>query len=272
MFIVCACSEQIIVVPDITGGALCPRLPDPPCPPSQPSSSPLSSSPVPPPHDEQPPSDLRGEDDIILGGEEGGGEGDLHNDDDDDDDEEMAAACSDDICHKRLSMESGYSASEKHLEEDVVAVEMREQQHQQLPLLDQSELPSEHLSLPSSQTDGKLANRDSGIDSISSPSHSEELCFAGVEDGGVVYPCSPALLPRLSSSSSYAGEGEEREEEVEEARGGVRRRQFTEEGDSDLEEEETELTLVLSPPKTDRQDSAEVSLQHERILPGSPVC
>uniref|UniRef100_A0A8D3BUL0 FYVE, RhoGEF and PH domain containing 1 n=1 Tax=Scophthalmus maximus TaxID=52904 RepID=A0A8D3BUL0_SCOMX len=113
-------------------------------------------------------------------------------------------------------------------------------QQQQLPLLlDQSEIPSERLSLPSSQTDGKLANRDSGIDSISSPSHSEELCFAGVEDGCVAYPCSPALLPRLSSS----------------------RRDFSEDGDSDLEEEEAELTLVLSPPKTDRQDSAELSVQ-----------
>uniref|UniRef100_A0A8D3DVA1 FYVE, RhoGEF and PH domain containing 1 n=1 Tax=Scophthalmus maximus TaxID=52904 RepID=A0A8D3DVA1_SCOMX len=133
------------------------------------------------------------------------------------------------LIEKRCKLSSGYSASEKHPEDDVVAVDMREQQ-QQLPLLlDQSEIPSERLSLPSSQTDGKLANRDSGIDSISSPSHSEELCFAGVEDGCVAYPCSPALLPRLSSS--------------------------------DLEEEEAELTLVLSPPKTDRQDSAELSVQ-----------
>lgn len=161
-------------------------------------------------------------------------------------------------------MESGYSPSEKHLEDDVVAVEMREPQQLQPPLLDQSELPSERLSLPSSQTDGKLANRDSGIDSISSPSHSEELCFAGVDDGGVAYPCSPALLPRLSSSSSYAGEGGEGEEA--DARGGARRRQeFSEEGDSDLEEEETELTLVLPPSKTDRQDSTEVR-QEERHL------
>uniref|UniRef100_I3IWQ0 FYVE, RhoGEF and PH domain containing 1 n=1 Tax=Oreochromis niloticus TaxID=8128 RepID=I3IWQ0_ORENI len=135
--------------------------------------------------------------------------------------------------------------SEKHVEDDVVAVEMREQQLQPA-LLDQSELPSERLSLPSSQTDGKLANRDSGIDSISSPSHSEELCFAGVDDGGVAYQCSPALLPRLSSSSSA---------------GARRRREFSEEGDSDLEEEEAELTLVLAPPKTDRQDSAELSVQ-----------
>uniref|UniRef100_A0A3Q2PSV5 FYVE, RhoGEF and PH domain containing 1 n=1 Tax=Fundulus heteroclitus TaxID=8078 RepID=A0A3Q2PSV5_FUNHE len=151
--------------------------------------------------------------------------------------EELVAACRDEGHQKRLSMESGYSASEKHLEDDAVAAE---DQQPQL-LVDQSEVPSERLSLPSSQTDGKLANRDSGIDSISSPSHSEELCFASVEEGGVVYPCSPALLPRLSSSSSNAGEGEE-------ARG--------EEGDSDLEEE-AELTLVLAPPKADRQDSVE---------------
>uniref|UniRef100_A0A669D624 FYVE, RhoGEF and PH domain containing 1 n=1 Tax=Oreochromis niloticus TaxID=8128 RepID=A0A669D624_ORENI len=138
---------------------------------------------------------------------------------------------------------------------------MREQQLQPA-LLDQSELPSERLSLPSSQTDGKLANRDSGIDSISSPSHSEELCFAGVDDGGVAYQCSPALLPRLSSSSSYAGEGGEGEGEEGESRAGARRRrEFSEEGDSDLEEEEAELTLVLAPPKTDRQDSAELSVQ-----------
>ncbi|XP_069033807.1 FYVE, RhoGEF and PH domain-containing protein 1 isoform X1 [Embiotoca jacksoni] len=254
--------EQIIVVPDITGGALCPRLPDSSSS-SRPSSPPSSSSPAPPPPDEDTPSELTGHDDITQVGEGEEAEGDLHDDDDDDDDEELAAACCDDFHQKRLSMESGYSPSEKHLEDDVVAVEMREQlQQQQQPPpapLDQSELPSERLSLPSSQTDGKLANRDSGIDSISSPSHSEELCFAGVDDVGVAYPCSPALLPRLSSSSSYAGEGEGEEGE---SRGGSRRRRdFSEEGDSDLEEEETELTLVLPPPKTDRQDSAELSVQ-----------
>ncbi|XP_022619619.1 FYVE, RhoGEF and PH domain-containing protein 1 [Seriola dumerili] len=231
--------EQIIVVPDITGGALCPRLTDPPSSlsSSRPSSPPSSSSPAPPPYDEELPSEVKDHDEITEGVEEE--EGKLHNDeddeDDDDDDEELVAACRDDLHQKRLSMESGYSASEKHLEDD------------QQPL-DQSELPSERLSLPSSQTDGKLANRDSGIDSISSPSHSEELCFAGVDDGVVAYPCSPALLPRLSSSSSYAGEGGEGEGEGEE-------------GDSDLEEEEAELTLVLPPPKTDRQDSAEMSVQ-----------
>lgn len=186
-------------------------------------------------------------------------------DDDDDEDEELVAACRDELQQKRLSMESGYSPPE----DDVVTVEMRENQQQLLPMsaplavqLDHSEA-SERLSLPSSQTDGKLANRDSGIDSISSPSHSEELCFAGVDDGGVAFPCSPALLPRLSSSSSYAGEGGE-EEATDACRGGVgtrRRRDFSEEGDSDLEEEdEAELTLVVMPPpsKADRQDSIEV--------------
>lgn len=251
------CSEQIIVVPDITGGALCPRLPDPP---SSRPSSPLSSSPAPPLADDVPPSELEGHSEPTKEADGGEEDGDLHDNDDDDndDDEELAAACRDDLIQKRLSMESGYSPSEKHLEDDVVTVETREQQQQQPPLPDQSELPSERLSLPSSQTDGKLANRDSGIDSISSPSHSEELCFAGVDDGGVAYPCSPALVPRLSSSSSYAGEGGECEEEEGEARGAARRRrEFSEEGDSDLEEE-AELTLVLSPPKPDRQDSAEV--------------
>ncbi|XP_038154360.1 FYVE, RhoGEF and PH domain-containing protein 1 isoform X2 [Cyprinodon tularosa] len=244
--------EQIIVVPDITGGALCPRPLDPP---SSRSSSPLSSaSPAPSrPEGVEPDRDPAG-----------GGDGELcdededNEDDDDEEDEELVAACRDDVHQKRLSMESGYSASEKNLDDDVVTVETDDQQPQ--ILLDQSELPSERLSLPSSQTDGKLANRDSGIDSISSPSHSEELCFASVDDGGVAYPCSPALLPRLSSSSSTTGEGEERV-----ARGGERRRrEFSEEGDSDLEEE-AELTMVLVPPKTDRQDSVELSV-HQRVF------
>ncbi|KAM3872291.1 FYVE, RhoGEF and PH domain-containing protein 1 [Diretmus argenteus] len=263
--------EQIIVVPDITGGALC--TPSPPCLPapastsSPPSSPPPSSSSSAPTTAGDAPSQFKGHDpdDITLEGEnddeEEEGDEDLHDDDDDDDDEddeELAATCRDNLCEKRLSMESGYSASEKHLDDDVVVVEMREQplQQQQLQQLDsQSEIPSECLSLPSSQTDGKLANRDSGIDSISSPSHSEELCFAGVDDVGVAYPCSPAL-PRLCSSSSYAREGGEGEE------GPRRRREFSEEGDSDLEEEEeSELTLVLPPTKTDRQDSSELSVQ-----------
>lgn len=230
------------MVPDITGGALCPRPLDPPSPRS--SSPPSSVLPAPPQAGgAEPPSDLTEQDDVTQGAE-------LCDEDEDDEeeDEELAAACRDDVRHKRLSMESGYSASEKLLEDEVVTVETEEQQPPQPP--DQSELPSERLSLPSSQTDGKLANRDSGIDSISSPSHSEELCFAGVDDVGVAYPCSPALMPRLSSSSSTPGEGEE-------PRGGARRRDFSEEGDSDLEEE-AELTLVLAPPKPDRQESVEV--------------
>ncbi|XP_075996781.1 FYVE, RhoGEF and PH domain-containing protein 1 [Genypterus blacodes] len=267
--------EQIIVVPDITGAALCsatpPRLPDatssscsrpssPPKPPSVPSSPPST----PPINAGEAAGITKGGDDEEEPTEEG--QGRLHSDngdddDDDDEEEELVAACQDDLQQKRLSMESGYSASEKHLDEDAVAVETEQHSEQHLQLLDsQSELPSERLSLPSSQTDGKLANRDSGIDSISSPSHSEELCFVGVDDGGVAYPCSPALLPRLSSSSSYAGEGEE-----EEARGRARRRrrELSEEGDSDLDEEEedTELMVVLPPVKTDRQDSAELSVQ-----------
>ncbi|KAM6925283.1 FYVE, RhoGEF and PH domain-containing protein 1 [Xenentodon cancila] len=250
--------EQIIVVPDITGVALCPRLQDPPSSlsSSQPSSPLSSSVPTPPPSEREPPSELTSDNDITQ--EREGGEEQLPADEDED--EELVVACCEELHQKRLSMESGYSPSEKHLEDEVVAIEMSDQQQQPSLLLDQSELPSERLSLPSSQTDGKLANRDSGIDSISSPSHSEELCFASVDEGIVAYPCSPALLPRLSSSSSYAGEEGE-------ARGGARtRREFSEEGDSDLEEEEeAELTLVLDPPKTDRQDFSELSI-HQRVF------
>uniref|UniRef100_A0A4W4E548 FYVE, RhoGEF and PH domain containing 1 n=1 Tax=Electrophorus electricus TaxID=8005 RepID=A0A4W4E548_ELEEL len=71
---------------------------------------------------------------------------------------------------KRLSTESGYGASDRLLD----SIEVRD--------LNQSDVPSERLSLPPVQTDVKLANRDSGIDSISSPSHSEELCFATDEE------------------------------------------------------------------------------------------
>lgn len=252
-----ACREQLIVVPDITGGALCPRLAE--LASSRPSSPP-ALGPTLPPADEGS-SELTGREDVAQRPEISlHGDEEDEEDEEDDEEEELASACCDDLSQKRLSMESGYSASEKHLEDDVVAVEMREQQHQQLPLLDQSELPSEHLSLPSSQTDGKLANRDSGIDSISSPSHSEELCFASVEDGGVAYPCSPALVPRRSSSASYAVEGGEGEGHAQE--GARRRREYSEDGDSDLEEEEeeeVELTLVLPPSKADRQDSTEVT-------------
>ncbi|KAM9829058.1 FYVE, RhoGEF and PH domain-containing protein 1 isoform X1 [Syngnathus typhle] len=198
--------EQIIMVPDITGGSLCPRLLDNPL--SRPSS-PSSSSAT-----------------AIPKEEEEGGLPELK--------------CHDDVAREREEPEGP---------EEPASAEMNERRPS-----DQSGLPPERLSLPSSQTEGKLANRDSGIDSISSPSHSEELCFVGVDDaGGIggVYSCG---LPRPSSSSSYAGEEGE-------ARGVARRRDFSEDADSDLEEEEeelSELTLVLSAP---RQDLAELSVQ-----------
>ncbi|XP_061745207.1 FYVE, RhoGEF and PH domain-containing protein 1 isoform X2 [Nerophis ophidion] len=185
--------EQIIMVPDITGGALCPRPLDS-----------ASSRPSSPPSSAPPPTE--GEEEVVL------------------------QAGEDPAQEARPEV-----PSEKDLEDEL-------SEH---PPVDQSEAPPGRLSLPSSQTDGKLANRDSGIDSISSPSHSEELCFVGVDEVGGAYPCA---LPRLSSSSSYAGE-----------EGGARRRDFSEDADSDLEEEEeAELTLVLPPA---RQDLAELSVQ-----------
>ncbi|XP_056130132.1 FYVE, RhoGEF and PH domain-containing protein 1 [Lampris incognitus] len=221
--------EQLIVVPDITGGgALCPRLDSSSCssPPFSPSSSPapLLAADL--------PLEVRGKESDDSTAEEG----------------ELSGGCGRDADH-RLSMESGCSASEKHLREEAVAMETADYQLQAAE--SQSEIPSERLSLPSSQTEGKLANRDSGIDSISSPSHSEELCFASAEEGGLAYSCSP-VLPRLSSSSSYTGEGEVRREDG---------AGDSEEGDSDIEEEEEELTMVLPPAKTNRQNSTELSVQ-----------
>uniref|UniRef100_A0AAV2LXY9 Uncharacterized protein n=1 Tax=Knipowitschia caucasica TaxID=637954 RepID=A0AAV2LXY9_KNICA len=229
--------EQLIMVPDITGGAMCPRLPlsDISCHPCSSSSSTCSSpsppsSPVPhlDPNNKLPESETVQQDIQPIEREQSAKNYD---------EEEDLGACAD--INKRLSLESGYSASEKHLED---IVELRDPPPQ---VMGQSELLNERLSLPSSQTDGKIANRDSGIDSISSPSHSEELCFAGVDEGGVAYSCSPAHI---------------REE------GGVvrRRRDLSEEGDSDLEEE-AELTLVLPAPQADRQDSVELSV-HQRVF------
>ncbi|XP_030640263.1 FYVE, RhoGEF and PH domain-containing protein 1 [Chanos chanos] len=239
--------EQIIVVPDITGGVMCtPRVPEPQSsaaaspPPSSESPMPCSTPPEP---SEMPLAGAELEKDIK--GEET---------EEAEEESELGASCSE----KRLSMESGYSASEKQLD----AVEMRDL------TANQSEIPSDRLSLPPPQTDGKLANRDSGIDSISSPSHSEELCFAADEDRTGherdIFPCSPApTLPRLSSSSScgYAegpgGEGAAAAEEVRDS-----------EGDSDLEEgsgDESELNPMalqsLALPKAERQDSTELSVQ-----------
>uniref|UniRef100_A0A8C1BX66 FYVE, RhoGEF and PH domain containing 1 n=1 Tax=Cyprinus carpio carpio TaxID=630221 RepID=A0A8C1BX66_CYPCA len=117
----------------------------------------------------------------------------------------------------------------------------------------QSEIPSDRLSLPPSQMDGKLANRDSGIDSISSPSHSEELCFVG--DEREIYPCSPG--PGLPCVYAEGPEGE--------GASGVEGGRDSE-GDSDMEEgsgDESEMNpMALQPlPKAERQDSTELSVQ-----------
>ncbi|XP_045548803.1 FYVE, RhoGEF and PH domain-containing protein 1 isoform X2 [Salmo salar] len=256
--------EQIIVVPDIMGGGLCtPRVPET-GPGGVPFSPPVSELTLGCLHVACPPGPSQELDDLPQGlavlagvvlGEKARETDNME--EDKDKEPELGALCS--ASDKRLSMESGYSASEKLTD----AVEIRGQAESE----SQSGIPSDNLSLLQPQADGKLANRDSGIDSISSPSHSEELCFAGDEDR-VIYPCSPALtLPRLSSSSScsYAegpgGEGAS-------AEGGG-----DSEGDSDLEEgsgdETIELInpmmdlqpLALALPKTDRQDSTELSVQ-----------
>ncbi|KAL1020540.1 hypothetical protein UPYG_G00001430 [Umbra pygmaea] len=288
--------EQIIVVPDITGGALCtPRAAGtglvgaPVSPPA--SEVVLDMSPMSCPRGSPPdrqrlqemPQGLAVLADVVLGakagdavepdcdgdhddddgdnddndGEHEDGDHDDNDGDHDDNDGELVASCS--ASDKRLSMESGYSASEKLMD----SVEMREQAGSECE--SQSEIHSDQLSLPQPQIDGKLANRDSGIDSISSPSHSEELCFAGDEDR-VIYPCSPALtLPRLSSSSSCSytegagGEGVS----VECGRDS--------EGDSDMEEGSGDETVELidpmidlqslAPPTAQRQESLEMSVQ-----------
>ncbi|XP_072537505.1 FYVE, RhoGEF and PH domain-containing protein 1 isoform X1 [Salminus brasiliensis] len=242
--------EQIIVVPDITGGVMCtPRVPEPQS--TVGASTPLSETIL-------PCTSIPGPLEAPLAKEEQEQEQEQEEEEEEEEEEkeqeqeedELGASCSE----KRLSMESGYSASDKLLD----AMEMRD--------LNQSEIPSDRLSLPPPQTDGKLANRDSGIDSISSPSHSEELCFAGDEDRigheREMCPCSPtATLPRLSSSSSCGcvegavGEG------AAAAEGGR-----DSEGDSDLEEgsgDESEINpMALQPlPKAERQDSVELSVQ-----------
>ncbi|XP_039221948.1 FYVE, RhoGEF and PH domain-containing protein 1 isoform X2 [Crotalus tigris] len=86
---------------------------------------------------------------------------------------------------------------------------------------------------------GKLANRDSGIDSISSPSNSEEICF-GPEEGtgegaGPLAP--PSIIKRSSTRDS--------------------------EGDSDMDDgsgDEAELLSDLPPPQTEKLDSDEMTV------------
>uniref|UniRef100_A0A8C2HWA7 FYVE, RhoGEF and PH domain containing 1 n=1 Tax=Cyprinus carpio TaxID=7962 RepID=A0A8C2HWA7_CYPCA len=228
--------EQIIVVPDITGGVMCtPRVPE-----QQTASGSFS----PPPSEFiLPCTSLQDPLEAPLAEEEVEKEDEV--DETEEDDSELGATCSE----KRLSMESGYGASDKLLD----TMEMRDL------TANQSEIPSERLSLPPSQMDGKLANRDSGIDSISSPSHSEELCFVGDEDRvgheREICPCSPG--PGLPCG--YAeGPGGEGASGVEGGRDS--------EGDSDMEEgsgDESEMNpMALQPlPKAERQDSTELSVQ-----------
>ncbi len=227
--------EQIIVVPDITGGVMCtPRVPE-----QQTASGSFS----PPPSEFiLPCTSLQEPLEAPLAEEEVEKEDEV--DETEEDDSELGASCSE----KRLSMESGYGASDKLLD----TMEMRDL------TANQSEIPSDRLSLPPSQIDVKLANRDSGIDSISSPSHSEELCFVGDEDRvgheREICPCSPG--PGLACG--YAeGPGGEGASGVEGGRDS--------EGDSDMEEgsgDESEMNpMALQPlPKAERQDSSEVRI------------
>lgn len=228
------------MVPDITGGVMCtPRVPDPQdaagafSPPPSEIILPCTSldAPLEAPLAEAETEKEEKDDDEEV-------------DETEEDDSELGASCSE----KRLSMESGYGASDKLLDN----MEMRDL------TANPSEIPSERLSLPPSQMDGKLANRDSGIDSISSPSHSEELCFVGDEDRigheREICPCSPG--PGLSCGYAEGSGGD--------GAGGVEGGRDSE-GDSDLEEgsgDESEMNpMALQPvPKAERQDSAEVSL------------
>ncbi|KAG2456020.1 FGD1 protein, partial [Polypterus senegalus] len=219
--------EQIILVPDSSGLLPClPRVPDP----SLDVSSTTESTPI-------NPSDCQ----AVQGSET----------------EVISASADvpDSVIHqppnskRRLSAESGYSTADKLSD----ALEMKDL------LADQSGYStdcSERLSLPSGgllpQTDSKLANRDSGIDSISSPSHSEELCFAGEEDRERERAATP-----LQSLPSVSAVGRGRPSSS------VRDREHDSEGDSDLEEgsgDESEATL---PPKAERQDSIELSAQQK---------
>lgn len=232
------------MVPDITGGVMCvPKVPEPqsatdamdtmdttdtvlPC-------TSLSEPLEPPSVEEEQEIQAEGEQEKEEDIKE---EGEVH-EDIEEDDNELGASCSE----KRLSTESGYGASDKLLD----AMEIRD--------LSQSEIPPDRLSLPPQQTDTKLANRDSGIDSISSPSHSEELCFAS-DDREVCMS-----LPRLSSSSSCGCvEGPAGEGAVAAVEEGAR----DSEGDSDLEEgsgDESENAMAIQPQsKAERQDSVEV--------------
>ncbi|XP_051951020.1 FYVE, RhoGEF and PH domain-containing protein 1 [Xyrauchen texanus] len=230
--------EQIIVVPDITGGVMCtPRVPEPQAAAGAVSPPPLEFI--------LPCTSLEAPLEAPLAEAEKEEKDETEVDETEEDDSELGASCSE----KRLSMESGYGACDKLLD----TMEIRDL------TANQSEIPSDRLSLPPSQMDGKLANRDSGIDSISSPSHSEELCFVGDEDRigheRDICPCSPG--PGLSCGYVEGPEGE--------GASGVEGGRDSE-GDSDMEEgsgDESEMNpMALQPlPKAERQDSTELSVQ-----------
>ncbi|KAG8429418.1 hypothetical protein GDO86_020233, partial [Hymenochirus boettgeri] len=56
---------------------------------------------------------------------------------------------------------------------------------------------------------GKLANRDSGIDSISSPSTSEEMCFLGeVDEGGQEETENPIIVTQCCSAHDSEGDSD----------------------------------------------------------------
>ncbi|XP_041092898.1 FYVE, RhoGEF and PH domain-containing protein 1 [Polyodon spathula] len=217
--------EQIILVPDTSGISLCPtRVSE--------SELNLNSTPV-------------GDRTEKQGAEEGGegkgengremGEGEMS----------PSLAREEEPCRpsdRRRSSESGYAPSDRLLD----SLEMRD------PLADQSSCCSERLAPPpSGLRDGKVANRDSGIDSISSPSHSEDLCFAGEEERGAGERERPHPSRPISHAHREEGGGDW-------------------EGDSDLgegsgdeESSETPTQLQTVYPKTVRQDSSEFLAQQK---------
>ncbi|XP_023691644.1 FYVE, RhoGEF and PH domain-containing protein 1 isoform X1 [Paramormyrops kingsleyae] len=243
--------EQIIVVPDITGGAVCtPKLPEPLSGAGE--ANPLQQE---PPACGPEPQEIPGKVLEVAERMEEEDNNEQKEGEDRQEEEDLGASC----LERRLSLESGCSVSDKLMD----ALEMREL------LAGQADVPPEpRLSLPPSQADGKLANRDSGIDSISSPSHSEELCFAADEEralhGREACPCSPAQPLLRLSSAHFCGCVEAAESAGSASAEGAR----DSEGDSDMEEvsgDESELTpTALQPlvlPKTERQDSSELSVQ-----------
>ncbi|XP_033028938.1 FYVE, RhoGEF and PH domain-containing protein 1 [Lacerta agilis] len=121
------------------------------------------------------------------------------------------------------------------------SLESAELAHKLLDLLalEGGQEPSVGAACLPSHDGGKLANRDSGIDSISSPSNSEEICF-GADEGtgeGAGPPVPAAVIKRRSTRDS--------------------------EVDSDMDDgsgDEAELLPELPPPPAERQDSEEMTV------------